>query len=231
MIIVKKSLRLASIPAAMLAFLLLFGGLASAHVTVKPSESAPEAWETYTMKVPNEKDIPTVKVTLKVPEQAELEQYQPVPGWTAATAKDDSGRIKTITWEAAAGGGIEAGQFQQFSFVAKNPSAEGELAWDAYQYYSDGTVVEWTGDEDAESPHSITTITSAPAGEAAGTAGTDSPASSSTDSGAAASDTAADDSGSSSSVLETLTLVISIISLLAALAALWLTIRSGRRKA
>ncbi|BBP87167.1 hypothetical protein BsIDN1_07850 [Bacillus safensis] len=51
-----------------------------------------------------------------------------------------------------------AGQFQQFVFVAKNPEKAGEAAWDAYQYYKDGTVVEWTGDKDADKPHSITNI-------------------------------------------------------------------------
>lgn len=34
---------------------LLFAGMASAHVTVKPSISQPNAWETYTLKVPVEK--------------------------------------------------------------------------------------------------------------------------------------------------------------------------------
>ncbi|GGA31108.1 YcnI family protein [Paenibacillus physcomitrellae] len=237
----KKSLRFASILSTALTGALLFAGIASAHVTVKPTESAPGAWETYTMKVPTEKDLPTVKVALKVPEQAELEQYQPVPGWKTTTNKDDSGKIKTITWEAESGNGIEPGQFQQFSFVVKNPAADGDLAWDAFQYYSDDSVVEWTGEEGADTPHSITKITSAAGGAAAADAGHGHDAAAGNASGAAAAgdntsanagtDTAATASSSSSSVMQTVTLIITIVALLVSLAALWFAVQNGRRKA
>lgn len=40
----------------------------------------------------------------------------------------------------------------------KNPDKEQKIAWDAYQQYKDGEIVEWTGDEKAEKPHSLTTI-------------------------------------------------------------------------
>lgn len=50
------------------------------------------------------------------------------------------------------------GQFQRFSFIAKNPSEEGEIAWNAYQYYEDGSIVEWVGAEDSETPHATTKI-------------------------------------------------------------------------
>lgn len=144
--------------AVMVAGLLTFSSIASAHVTVKPAQSMPSAWETYTLKVPSEKDLPTTKVTLKVPENLSFKQYQPIPGWKATTEKNDTGEITSITWEAESGG-IEAGQFQQFVFVGENPAKDGELTWDAYQYYSDGSVVEWTGDEGSDLPHSITAIT------------------------------------------------------------------------
>jgi LPXTG-motif cell wall-anchored protein len=146
----------------MVAFL-LFVGVASAHVTVKPNISSPSAWETYTIKIPAEKDVPTTKVTLKVPKGVEFQQYQPTPGWDVTTEKDSTGNVTTITW-VTAGEGILAGQFQQFNFVVKNPSNEGEIAWDAFQYYKDGSIVEWTGDEGTDSPHSITAITKSTTG-------------------------------------------------------------------
>ena len=40
---------------------------------------------------------------------------------------------------------------------SKNDAA----AWNAYQYYKDGTIVEWTGDDDADTPHAITSIVDA----------------------------------------------------------------------
>lgn len=55
--------------------------------------------------------------------------------------------------------GIQAGQYQRFSFVAQNADQNTAAAWDAFQYYSDGSIVEWTGDEGSNSPHSITEIT------------------------------------------------------------------------
>jgi len=141
-----------------IAGLFLFAGIASAHVTVKPNVSAPGAWETYTIKIQVEKEIPTTKVTLKIPNGVEFQEYQPVPEWKVTTKKDASGKVTMVTWEAT-GDGIQPGQFQQFNFVAKNPDKEGSAAWDAYQYYKDGSIVEWTGDEKSDTPHSITAIT------------------------------------------------------------------------
>ncbi|MEN1937415.1 DUF1775 domain-containing protein [Paenibacillus sp. 102] len=136
----------------------LFAVPASAHVTVKPATSGVSSWETYTIKVPVEKDIATTKVILKIPEGVEFQQYEPVPGWKIDEQKDASGKIKSVTWEAT-GEGILPGQFQQFTFVAKNPDKEQKVVWDAYQQYKDGDIVEWTGDEKADKPHSLTTIT------------------------------------------------------------------------
>ena len=142
--------------------LIVFAGSASAHVTVKPQVSAPGAWETYMIKVPVEKDVNTTKIALKVPTDVEFSSYQPVPGWEVTLDKDASGKTKTITWTAT-DAGIAAGQFQQFNFVAKNPDKEAKAAWDAYQYYTDGSIVEWTGEEGSDSPHSVTEITTEPA--------------------------------------------------------------------
>ncbi len=137
--------------------LFLFSSVASAHVTVVPKTSTTGAWETYTVKVPVEKDVATTKFTLKAPAGVEIKSYQPVPGWKYSDEKDEKGIVKSITFEAT-GEGILAGQFQQFTFVGKNPENATKAAWDAFQYYKDGSIVEWTGDEDSDSPHSITDI-------------------------------------------------------------------------
>ncbi|MDM5188177.1 DUF1775 domain-containing protein [Bacillus sp. DX4.1] len=136
----------------------LFSLPVSAHVTVKPATSGAGSWETYTIKIPVEKDMPTTKITLKMPEGVEFQQYEPVPGWKVDEQKDASGKIKSVIWEAT-GEGILPGQFQQFTFVAKNPDKTQKAAWDAYQQYKGGDIVEWTGDEGADNPHSLTTIT------------------------------------------------------------------------
>ncbi|MED4227217.1 YcnI family protein [Neobacillus cucumis] len=137
--------------------LFLFSSVASAHVTVMPKTSTTGAWETYTVKVPVEKEVPTTKFTIKAPAGVEIMSYQPVPGWNYTADKDASGKVKSFTFTAT-GEGILPGQFQQFTFVAKNPDKATQIAWDAYQYYKDGSIVEWTGDESAKAPHSITDI-------------------------------------------------------------------------
>lgn len=147
-----------------IAAFILFTIPVSAHVTVKPETSSTGAWETYTIKVPVEKDVPTTKVALKMPKGVEFSMYEPTPGWTIATEKDQNGNVTTVTWTAS-GEGLKAGEFAQFSFIAKNPDQASEAAWDAYQYYKDGSIVEWTGDKNSDLPHSITTIVQ---GEATG---------------------------------------------------------------
>jgi uncharacterized protein YcnI len=139
--------------------LFLFSSVASAHVTVIPKTSTTGAWETYTVKVPVEKEVATTKFTLKAPDGIEVMSYQPVPGWNYTSEKDSNGKVTSITFEAT-GEGILPGQFQQFTFVGKNPENATKAAWDAFQYYKDGSVVEWTGDEGSKSPHSITDIVS-----------------------------------------------------------------------
>ncbi len=71
------------------------------------------------MKVPSEKNLPTTKVVLKMPKDVEFQQYEPIPGWKVSTQKHDDKSV-SVTWEAT-DGGIQEGQFQQFTFVAKNP--------------------------------------------------------------------------------------------------------------
>ncbi|WML48069.1 DUF1775 domain-containing protein [Neobacillus sp. PS3-34] len=138
-------------------FLFLFGSFVSAHVTVNPQTSATGAWETYTLKVPVEKDIPSTKVTLKIPSDVQFMSYQPVEGWNISIKKNSKGIVKSVTFEAI-GDGILPGQFQQFVFVAKNPEYAGKAAWDAYQFYKDGSIVEWTGKGSTQTPHSVTNI-------------------------------------------------------------------------
>lgn len=154
--------RILSMGAAAAASLLLLSGVASAHVTVSPGVSSPSAWETYSIKVPVEKDIPTVKVSLKIPDGLEFKQYRPISDWKVELTKDDAGKVTVVTWSSE-GEGIGPGEFQQFEFVGKNPAEEADLAWDAFQYYSDGSIVEWSGEEGSDKPHSITKVTADPA--------------------------------------------------------------------
>ncbi|MDQ0199209.1 YcnI family copper-binding membrane protein [Neobacillus ginsengisoli] len=139
--------------------LFLFGSIASAHVEVTPKTSTTGEEETYTVKVPSEKDVPTTKFTIKIPSGLDFDSFEPLAGWNFTTQKGSDGKVTSITFETT-GQGILPDQFQRFVFVAKNPDKATKAAWDAYQYYKDGSVVEWTGDQGSETPHSITNIVS-----------------------------------------------------------------------
>lgn len=140
-----------------LTLLFVFQTNASAHVSVKPVQSVAGSSETYTVTVPTEKNIPTTKVAVRIPSHVEFYSYQPVPGWTAEVSKNSSGHVQIVTWTADRTG-IAPGEFQQFQFRALNPKKVGNLAWNAYQTYKDGSIVEWTGKESAETPHATTKI-------------------------------------------------------------------------
>ncbi|EES74199.1 nuclear export factor GLE1 [Paenibacillus sp. oral taxon 786 str. D14] len=230
-----------------------FTATAGAHVTVKPSQSAPGAWETYSLKVPVEKDVNTVKVALKIPDGVAFKQYRPLPDWSVELTIAEDGTVTAVTWTAE-GAGIGPGEFQQFEFVVQNPGEPAELAWDAFQYYSDGSVVEWTGAEGTDRPHSLTVVSAAEgAADIAGShTGVDAGAGTTEDAGhdhgsanegAAAnttesngSDTEAssaplsNDSGSGSSA-GTTALVLSACALLVSLVALGLALRVRRKHA
>lgn len=223
---------------------LLFAGMASAHVTVKPSVSQPNAWETYTLKVPVEKNIPTTKIALKIPKEVAFKQYEPVPGWKVETEKDSSGKVTTVIWTTEKAG-IQAGQYQRFSFVAQNADQNTEAAWNAFQYYNDGSIVEWTGDEGSSTPHSITKITAeatseapAPAadsghdsaGTAAGHTGTDTAKDSSSPAPASspATEAAPAAPASAGSAAQTTVLILSIIAVVLGVVAVGIALK--RRK-
>ncbi len=64
-----------------LLFVLTWTTIASAHVTVWPKESPAGGYERYTIRVPNEREVPTVKVRVELPEGATYTAWMPVAGW------------------------------------------------------------------------------------------------------------------------------------------------------
>ncbi|WP_309119567.1 DUF1775 domain-containing protein [Paenibacillus sp.] len=61
----------------------LFSGIASAHVTVWPKEVEQGAYEKFAVRVPSEEEAtPTVKVEVRIPEEATVTRVEPKPGWT-----------------------------------------------------------------------------------------------------------------------------------------------------
>ena len=133
---------------------LAVNSVASAHVRVLPEEVPAGTYEVFTVRAPTERDIPTTRVRVEVPEGFTITGVEPVPGWDYDIEEED-GVVSAITWS---GGEIGETEFQQFDIQGQSPQETGEYAWNAYQTYADGEVVEWTGAEDTEEPASVVSV-------------------------------------------------------------------------
>ncbi len=152
--------------AALLAASLLFAGIASAHVTVFPKEATQGSYEKFTVRVPTEKDVPTVKVEIKFPVDAvAISRFEPKAGWNYEITKDAGGAITGVVWTAL-GSGLSKTEFGEFNMQGKVADKATQIAWKAYQTYQDGSVVEWVGAEGSDKPASVTMVKPKPAGAA-----------------------------------------------------------------
>jgi uncharacterized protein YcnI len=145
--------------AAALVVALIWAGVAAsvagAHAIVRPGASRPAEFQEYTLTVPTERDQPTVGVVLKVPEGITFLLVENTPGWTAKIVRRND-RIDEIHWS---GGTIPPDFFGTFRLIARNPVAEGEIAWRILQLYEGGETVRWIGGPDSASPAARTDIT------------------------------------------------------------------------
>jgi uncharacterized protein YcnI len=133
-----------------------------AHISVIPTTVETAQFQTFTVQVPTEKDIPTTKVRLVLPEG--LQNVRPTSkiGWNIDVVKEGE-TLKEIVWS---NGLIPQGQRDDFTFSAKTPANEKELVWKSYQTYIDGTEVAWdqapkTGnseDKKVSNPYSTTKV-------------------------------------------------------------------------
>jgi uncharacterized protein YcnI len=156
-------LSLAAFGASLAALLTL--DVASAHVTVNPREAAPDSSQTFNVRVPTEKDEPTVKIRVEFPAGLADSRFQPKPGWTREVERDAQQRITAVTWS---GSQIGPGEYDEFAFIARTPKDAGALSFKAYQTYQGGETVEWTGAEGSERPAALVAVKGAPAASAAG---------------------------------------------------------------
>ena len=151
--------RLAVLIVAALGALLALAGPASAHVTVTaPGAAAGGSDQEITFRVPVEKNVDTVGLTVALPLNTPLlgVLIAPVPGWTHTEkvsklpkpVKTDDGVITSavsqITWTAPAGQGLKPGEFGAFTIIAGQlPDGVTSLPFKALQRYQDGSVVSW----------------------------------------------------------------------------------------
>ena len=125
-----------------------------AHITIWPKESAPGARERYTMRVPNEKQVATVRIEGEFPAELNVYDFEFKPGWKIDFKKDDKGKITGATWT----GKIVPYEFVEFGLLGLNPKEGASLTWKFVQFYEDGMKEEFTGPVGSRYPSPVVTL-------------------------------------------------------------------------
>ncbi|HEX9350770.1 MAG TPA: YcnI family protein [Gaiellaceae bacterium] len=121
---------------------------AATHVTVNPDRVLGGSLNRFEILVPNEKEVPTVKVTVQLPNGLEKVTFQPKAGWKRSV-RSAQGRT-VVTWS---GGQIGAEEFEEFALSAQVPKTPGkELAFPTLQTYANGETVRWIEAPSSEFP-------------------------------------------------------------------------------
>jgi len=124
------------------------------HAVVFPKTSTPGAYEKYVLRVPNERDVSTLKVELHFPQGLRVVSFGDVPGWKLQVLTDSAQRVMGAVWT----GVLPKERFVEFPFVAVNPKDSTSLFWPTYQTYEGGERVEWTGPDSSKTPVSSTIV-------------------------------------------------------------------------
>jgi uncharacterized protein YcnI len=119
-----------------------------AHATVSPKHSSPGAWETYEIRLPNEKTVATTALEVRFPAGLQVKSFEDKPGWTIEPLRDSSGAITGARWT----GQLAPERFVELGIIAVNPKAGGELTFSATQSFADGSIVRWSGPAGSATP-------------------------------------------------------------------------------
>ena len=140
--------------------LVVFASSANAHAVVYPAASHPGAYEKYTLRVPNEKNIATTRIQIDFPQSVRVISFTDVQGWTLEVVRDSAQRVTSAIWT----GNLQPQRFVELPFIAVNPKEAETLTWPVHQYYGEERV-DWTGPAESKLPASATVIESSPAKE------------------------------------------------------------------
>lgn len=132
--------------------LLVPASTAAAHAVVYPTTVESKAGSIFSLTVPTEKeDARTTGVELTIPSGLQVFSFEAAPGWRRAvqsTGEGESAVVQKVTWT---GGSVPAGEMAVFRFTAL-PKSDATYAFRVRQTYSDGSVADWSGPEDADEP-------------------------------------------------------------------------------
>lgn len=103
--------------ALVLAISALWCGVGLAHIRIYPTESVLGVREKYTMRVPNEKQVATIRIEGEFPTNLKIYDFEFKPGWKVNIKKDAQGQIVGATWV----GTIRPYEFVEFGMLGINP--------------------------------------------------------------------------------------------------------------
>lgn len=151
---------LAALPVFLVA-MLVFAGIASAHVKIYPEKVTAGSYETFTVSVPSEKEnANTTKIKVDIPKNVVISRVEPRSGWKYQLKKDNTGKIMAITWKAT-NSGLKPIEFIQLKMEGKVKKNADQINFKAYQTYSDGSTVKWVGAEGSEHPAPVVNVSAA----------------------------------------------------------------------
>jgi uncharacterized protein YcnI len=126
--------------------------LAWGHAEITPDLVQSKQTQMFALAVPTEKeDASTTKVELTPPRGFAIDSFVAAPGWQRDVQSTGSGEdtvIQKVTWS---GGSVPSEEDALFQFLA---SADASKSYDfaVRQFYSDGSVVDWSGPESSDTP-------------------------------------------------------------------------------
>ncbi len=127
--------------------LLVAAATAQAHIDVLPATLTQGQAGELTVRVPNERDVPTTRVRVDVPPEVTVYSLgEPPAGWSVAAIRAADGRTASVVWS---GGEIPPGRYADFTMLG-TPFDAGVATWPARQTYADGQVKPWTGPPEEE---------------------------------------------------------------------------------
>jgi uncharacterized protein YcnI len=146
-----KLLRAATLVAAPVAALAV-APLAWGHAEISPAVVQSKLTQMFTLAVPTEKEnANTTKVELTPPQGFAIDSFVPTPEWKRDVQQTGSGEetvIQKVTWS---GGSVPPEDDAVFQFLA-NTDASKSYDFKVRQFYSDGSVVDWSGPESSDTP-------------------------------------------------------------------------------
>jgi uncharacterized protein YcnI len=125
---------------------------ASAHAHVSPPVALAGETQVFTLFAPTEKsDATTTQIVLTPGEGFEIGSLIPSPGWKIDVEQSGTGEdavVQKVTWS---GGQVPEGQAATVQFTGRTDGS-GTYSFAVRQTYSDGSVVDWSGDESSDTP-------------------------------------------------------------------------------